>query len=117
MPRRESAFEHQIDRLRTLYRTDPPRFEQLRQDLIRQTIETFPPSQRARAYGIQFELDAVLSRYHDPVARMNKMVEIFWEQVGRFLETVSDPAEALAKRERDRHDAQVIPLHPRKRLH
>jgi len=110
MARKTATFEQQIGQLRALYQKDPESFERLRQEMIRQTIESFPPDQRRRAYGIQFQLDATLNHYHDPVARMNKMVEIFWEQVHRFQEAVCMP-QHVAQQRAERSPAKVIPLH------
>jgi len=100
-----------IERLSGLYQKDPEEFERLSRQLIHQTIEGFPEHRRSRARGLQFKLDCILSRYHDPVARMNKMVEIFWDYFQQFHEAFFNPEKLLAEREaRTSGEAKVIPL-------
>ncbi|WP_027714789.1 DUF3135 domain-containing protein [Desulfuromonas sp. TF] len=105
--------EQQLARLTGLYQKDPEEFERQSQELIRQTIERFPEESRRRAYGLQFRIDTALSRCRDPVSRMNKMVELFWEQFLKFQETVCDPLKAVEEKERTGEGAKIIPL-PRK---
>ncbi len=93
-----------------LYQRDPKAFEVAARELIRATIEEFPPEYRERAYGIQFQLDARLRRYRDPLVRMNVMVEIFWEQVEQFRRVLNDPVGVAAEREQTKRPGQVIPL-------
>ena len=45
---------------------------------------------------MQFIIEMRLRKYKDPVARMNKMVELFWEQLGLFHEVLHDPARVVA---------------------
>lgn len=104
-------LKEEIERLSELSRKDPERFEMLRRELIERTIQGFPERFRPRAYGIQFQLDAALRHYKDPVARMNKMVEIFWEQFQRFQEAVCMPERVARERAAGRMPAKVIPLH------
>ena len=102
--------DEMFDRLEELYRSDPEAFEAMRKLLIEQAIEGFPVEQRARAYGLQFRIDAELRHYKDPIARMNRMVEIFWEGVRRFQETVADPAGVLHSRQEEKVNGKVIPF-------
>ncbi len=39
---------------------------------------------RLRLQQMQWRIDAELRKYKDPVARMNRMVEIFWEGFNEF---------------------------------
>jgi hypothetical protein len=61
------------------------------------TIEDFfaniPPEQQQRLRAIQWRLDRELDKYDDPVARMNKMVELFWKQVFQFQRALSGDIE------------------------
>jgi len=53
--------------------------------MIEDYIASIPDEiSRKKCAGIQFRLDHELSKYHDPIARMNKMVEIFWKGVYEF---------------------------------
>ncbi|MBE0597014.1 MAG: DUF3135 domain-containing protein [Desulfuromonadales bacterium] len=107
--------DEMLSRLTELYQSDPEAFEAMRQLLIDKTIEGFPPEHRIRAYGLQRRIDTELSRYKDPIARMNRMVEIFWEGVYHFQEVVSDPQKVLRQRG-EQTPAKVIPFR-RKSLH
>jgi hypothetical protein len=116
MAQRNDPLDQLVAGLGELFRRDPARFEEVSRDLIRRTIESFPPERRQRALGLQFRLEATLSRYRDPVARMNKMVEIFWEQLRQFQEALNDPGRLLAERETG-HPGKVIPFPRSKKLH
>ncbi|BCR03231.1 hypothetical protein DESUT3_03000 [Desulfuromonas versatilis] len=107
---RGSKTDQALARLAGLYQRDPAAFEVAARELIRATIEEFPPEHRERAYGIQFQLDARLSRYRDPLVRMNVMVEIFWEQFAEFRRVLNDPLGVIAEREKSRRSAQVLPM-------
>jgi hypothetical protein len=104
-----------VKRLSDLYRTSPKAFEEQKQQLITSIIEEFPEEHRARAYGLQFRIDTELSRCKDPVSRLNRMVELFWDGVGRFQDVLNDPEKIL--QERRENQAKVISLPPRKDLH
>jgi Protein of unknown function (DUF3135) len=99
-----------IERLSGLYQTDPVEFERLSRALIKNTIDNFPESHQKRARGLQFKLDCVLSKYHDPVARMNKMIEIFWENFQHFHDAFHNPEKLLHEREHSQRPAKVISL-------
>lgn len=109
----EGSFEKKIEDLGQLYRRDPDSFEEQSRALIRSLISEFPEEHQARAYGLQLKIDAELSRYKDPVARMNRMVELFWQGVGDFQEVLTDPSKVLREREQEREKAepaQVLPF-------
>ena len=108
-----------INDLEDLYRTDPEGFKTLSRQLIAETIEKFPPESQAKAYGLQLRIDADLSHYKDPVARMNRMVEIFWNGVDRFRVAIDDPDELIRQQnEKQGKPASIIPFPGRDgRLH
>jgi hypothetical protein len=88
-----------IKKLAELYRRDQRQFEEERERLIIETIEGFNAEHRKRAYGLQFKIDCQLRPYRDPVMRMNKMVEIFWQGVYSFQEALNNPAEQISQRQ------------------
>jgi len=63
---------------------------------------------------MQFIIEMRLRKYKDPVVRMNKMVEIFWEQFGLFHVILQDPARAAAERENKNKKAMIIPFRRKK---
>jgi len=106
----EDTTRQTLARLADLYQEDPAKFEELRQWLIHRTIEEFPEDFRQRAYGLQFQLDAQLRKYKNPVARMNKMVEIFWQNFEEFFEVLNHPSAVLQKRRQRETKDNVLPF-------
>lgn len=99
-----------IEQLSGLYQLDPQEFERQSRAIITRTIASFPEHHRKRAQGLQFKIDCTLSKYKDPVARMNKMVEIFWKNFQQFHDVLHNPEKILAEREPSGNLAKVIPL-------
>ena len=100
--------QNSIEKMTGLFQKDPDLFEKERKKLIQQTIESFPPEYQARAHGLQFKIEATLSRYKDPVARMNKMVEIFWSHFNEFQKVMNNPVECLEKPENKGSGGKVL---------
>jgi hypothetical protein len=74
-----------FDDLVKMYQEDPEAFDRERQELIDDFINSLPNEDcKLRARQFQFRIDRELHQYKDPVARMNKMVELFWEGVKEF---------------------------------
>jgi hypothetical protein len=96
-------------RLSDLYRRDPQQFELERTRLINDAIEGFNPEHRKKAYGLQFKIDCQLRPYRDPVMRMNKMVEIFWQGVCDFQEVLKDPGQHLGQRQKQ-SPGKILPI-------
>lgn len=117
MNRFADETERMLGRLDGLYQRDPEAFEVLRRELLERVIAGFRPEQRERARAQQFALDARLARYKHPVARLNKMIELFWAQFDEFRRALNDPG-ALADRAGQRHrGGKVIALRGRDRVH
>ncbi len=94
-----------------LYQKDPEAFEKMRADIIHQMLEDFPEEYRKRAYGMQFQIEMRLRRYKDPVARMNMMIAMFWEQFDEFNSVLNDPERFIADREaRHRESAKILSM-------
>lgn len=70
-----------FDELRNLYQKDPAAFEKRARELIQAQIQNARPEMQQRLRQLQFRIDAILSHYKDPIARYNKMVELFWTGV------------------------------------
>ena len=51
-------------------------------------INSLPLDRKLKAQQFQWRLEAELGKYKDSVARMNKMVEIFWDGVIKFKNTL-----------------------------
>jgi Protein of unknown function (DUF3135) len=77
--------QYDFDQLSELYKNNPEEFQIATRQMIDDYIASIPNEvSRRKCAGLQFRLDHELKRYHDPIARMNKMVEIFWEGVSLF---------------------------------
>jgi hypothetical protein len=76
------------DELRELHETDPDLFEVRCREIIEDVISSFPAERQERARQLQWRIDQALSGYTDPIARMNKMVELFWEGVSKFQDAL-----------------------------
>lgn len=72
------------DELSELYKTDPELFEVRCRELIEDVIKSCRPERQEHLRKLQWRIDQTLARYKDPIARMNKMIEMFWEGVGEF---------------------------------
>ena len=82
------TLEEQYKKLSDLHETDFEAFEVYRTKLIEEAIERLPENRQQKARQNQWKLDNTLRKYKDPVARMNKMVEIFWEGVYDFRDVI-----------------------------
>lgn len=117
MNRSADETERMLGRLNGLYQRDPEAFEALRRELLEQVIAGFRPEQRERARAQQFALDARLARYKHPVARLNKMIELFWAQFDEFRRALNDPGTLVDEPGQRRRTAKVLALRGRDRVH
>jgi len=64
-------------------------------ETTRQDIDDFIDSiededRKLKLQQLQFRIDRELHKYKDPVAKMNKMVELFWEGVNEFNQVLNN---------------------------
>lgn len=88
-----------------LARENPELFEEQARKAIDDFISSTPEHQQPRLRGIQFTIDTTLGQIKDPIVRMNKMVEIFWEGAAKFSDALHG---SLA--ERQENGAEIIPF-------
>ena len=110
MIKSEHELKKSLLKLEYLYEKDPDGFEDLRREIINNAINSYPEKFRLRARGIQFILDSELNKYKNPVVRMNRMVELFWEKFSEFQTAVSDPENYTSEKERNKKAGKVIPF-------
>lgn len=79
-------MKYDFDYLKNLYKENPDEFEEITTDMINKAINTSREENREKLRAKQWRLQQELSKYKDPVARMNIMVSIFWTGVNEFLE-------------------------------
>ena len=71
-----------FDKMQQLYKDNPEEFAAFARDQIYDYIYSVPDTIRQeQLMDLQHKIDRELSHYKDPIARMNKMVELFWVQV------------------------------------
>jgi hypothetical protein len=91
MGRESRSADSIFERLAGLYQENPEEFERLSKKLIAEALEELPEEYRVQAHGLQLRIEQRLCRFRDPVARMNEMVVIFWDQFRKFQEVLNDP--------------------------
>lgn len=97
--------------LSNLYKEDPEAFEAEKRRILEDFIASLPTEDaRRRARGLQFKIDAQLTNIKDPVAKMNKMVELFWEGFKEFHDVLTNPLNVIAKKQDGSGRADVIPI-------
>lgn len=69
---------------------DPDNFQEEADKIIADFIASCPEEKRKKLEQIQWNLDGELRKYKDPIARMNRMIEIFWAQFNKFQSAMSD---------------------------
>lgn len=84
-----------FDELKTLFETDPPAAELKAKEIIDDYITTLEPEKQARAQAFQWRIQQDLRKFKDPIARMNRMVEMFWVGVKEFQHAWENPQEVL----------------------
>ena len=113
MTSHECSIDLLLSELELVSKNDPEKFEEIRSEIIRTAIESYPQETRQRFYGMQFTLDCELRKYKNPIARMNRMVEIFWAKVYEFNLALRHPETAIAAKAEKRDPAKVIQLFPK----
>ena len=95
-----------------MYEDDPEAFDRERQEIIDDFIENLPNEEcRLRMRQFQFRIDSQLRKYKDPVARMNKMVELFWEGFKTFQETLHACATGNPMVSANQPNAEILPFY------
>jgi len=83
-----TTLDEQYKKLCDLHKTDIEAFDVYRKELVEEAINKLPEDRQQKARQNQWKLDNTLRKYKDPVARMNKMIEIFWEGVYEFRDVI-----------------------------
>jgi len=113
MDSHEHAIDSLLAELELVSENNPEKFETIRREIIKTAIESYPKETQPRFYGLQFTLDCELRKYKNPIVRMNRMVEIFWDKVYEFDLALHHPEAVMAAKAEKREPAKVIQLFPR----
>lgn len=84
-----------FDELKTLFEEDPPAAEIKVKEIMEEYISTLPPERKQRAEAFNWRIQQELRNFKDPTARMNRMVEMFWQGVKEFQHTLENPQQVL----------------------
>lgn len=60
-------------------------------------IASLPKERRTRMEQFQWRLDMELAKYKDPVARMNRMVELMWAGFIKLERVLQDPKSEMVQ--------------------
>jgi len=63
-----------------------------KEKIIETYISSVPPERQQRLRQLQWKIDGELRKYKDPIAKMNRMAEMFWEGVTQFKEVMNEAA-------------------------
>ena len=85
------------EELAQMFQDDPDEFDRYCAAQIDKIIDALPEERRERARCQQWRITQDLRHYKDPIARMNKMVELFWLGVKDFQNVLNNPTEFVAK--------------------
>jgi hypothetical protein len=83
-------MKYDFEYLKNLYIADPVEFKKVTDSMLDEFITNRPDDQQQIYRAKQWRLEQELSKIHDPVARMNKFVPIFWEGVNKFVEATKN---------------------------
>lgn len=99
-----------LKKLEGIQESKPERFEEFRREIVDKCIVSYPERFQNRARGLQFTLDCELGKQKNPLARMNRMAELFWGNFSEFQETLSNPKAKTEGNETSQPPAKVIPI-------
>lgn len=88
---RATLMSNTFDELKTLFETDPPAAEEKVKEILEEYIQTLEPERQQRARAFNWKIQQDLRNFKDPVARMNKMVEMFWKGYQTFNTALNNP--------------------------
>ena len=97
------------DYLFKLYKADPKEFERHTRAMIEAQIQGASPHLQLKLRALQSLLFAELSHYKHPVARMNRMVELFWNKAIELQSALNGSLPKPAEKPKG-HNAKVIAL-------
>lgn len=116
---KSQAKRFDFDEWKDLAASDPQRFEARRREVIeREILRTPRPQRQRRLRGLQWQIDAIRSRYKDPRVSSAKLFDMMWRRVYgedgllQALTNPSTPSETPFKK-----SAQVIDLRRRASQH
>ncbi|RME34541.1 MAG: DUF3135 domain-containing protein [Gammaproteobacteria bacterium] len=110
---REAGMSYDFDSWAEIARTDPERFEALREELVRRQIAQAPAASRRRLAGLQWRIDRIREHSGTPLAACIAISGLMWESMlgeGGLVDRIRGLGQAPD--ETDRTNTKVVPLRP-----
>lgn len=92
---RATLMSTTFDELKDLFESDPDAAEEKVKEILEEYIQTLEPERQQRARAYNWRVQQELRNFNDPIARMNKMVEMFWKGVQEFQQALQNPETLL----------------------
>jgi len=94
------SFDIEFDTWAKLYKDDPAAFELMKKDAIEHQLNKYleagkDETQVNRLRAIIWRQEQELNKFKDPLARHNKLIELFFDQNTKFADALRDFTEAL----------------------
>ncbi len=83
------SIKDNLEPVEVLSVINPEEFKREKRKAIDRVIDNANPRYQAKLLGVQFKIDKTLAKYRNPIVRMNKMVELFWDGVSTFENTLN----------------------------
>lgn len=101
-----------FDDMVKMYQDDPDGFEAEAREAIDSFISSVPEECQQQLRQLQWKIDGTLRPFKDPVARMNKMVEIFWPMVQEGAQKTAECCEEIQARLAGEYVEPVVETEP-----
>lgn len=73
----------------SLVNCTPEEFEEKSQKIIDDFVDSLPQERKIKMQQQQWRLEMELRKYKDPVARMNRMIELLWSGFFEFQDAIN----------------------------
>lgn len=90
------------------HKDDKEKAEELMAQYIEEFINTCAEEKRQQLRQKQWVIDSELKKIKNPIARLNKMVELFWLGVKEFEVTLKSPSTNNKKIEKQSKKSNII---------
>lgn len=110
------STEFDFDLLAALFKQDPIEAQKLADNIIETAINEMdvPDDKKQRLKAANFRLQQDLRKYKHPIARLQRMEVLFWEQFNRFKTAMETPS-LLLEPQIPNNPTKVLPFRkPRK---
>lgn len=103
--------EYDFDILQRLFREDPEKAQKLADTIIEDAINSMdvPEDKKQRLKAANFRLQQDLRKYKHPIARLQRMEVLFWEQFNKFRIAMETPSVLMVPKNTE-NQTKVVPF-------